>query len=77
MMKNFLGWVIFIFCFLLILFKVDSASTQHQMQMQMEADKQKYERQVAELEQEIRLLKTDMALVMNGWVEQGDAEQDY
>lgn len=75
MMKNFLGWVIFIFCFLLILFKVDSASTQHQMQMQMDADKQKYERQVAELEKEIRLLKTDMALVMDGWIEQ--AEQDY
>ena len=77
MMKNFLGWVIFIFCFLLILFKVDSASTEHQMQVQMDADKQKYERQVAELEQEIRLLKTDMGLVMDGWVEQGDAEQDY
>lgn len=75
-MKNFLGWVIFIFCFLLILFKVDSASTQHKMQMQMEADKQKYERQVAELEQEIRVLKTDMAIVMNGWIEQGDDEQD-
>ena len=74
MMKNFLGWVIFIFCFLLILFKVDSASTQHQMQMQMDADKQKYERQVAELEQEIRLMKQDLAIIYGGWIDKGDAE---
>ena len=76
MMKNFLGWVIFIFCFLLILFKVDSASTEHQMQEQMAFDKARYERQVAELEQEIRLLKTDMAIMLDGWVEKGDDEQD-
>lgn len=74
MMKNFLGWVVFCFCLLLILFKVDAVTTEYQMQVQMQKDKARYEAQVQALEQEIRLMKQDLAIIYGGWIDKGDAE---
>ena len=74
MMKNFLGWVVFCFCLLLILFKVDSASTEYELKRQMETDKARYEEQVQAIEQEIRLMKQDIAIIYGGWIDKGDAE---
>lgn len=74
MMKNFLGWVVFCFCLLLILFKVDSASAEYELKRQMETDKARYEAQVLAMEQEIRLMKQDLAIIYGGWIDKGDAE---
>lgn len=73
-MKDFFGWVVFCFCLLLVLFKVDSATTEHQLKMQMQADKERYEAQVQKMEQEIRLMKQDLAIIYGGWIEKGDEE---
>lgn len=74
MMKNFLGWVVFLFCLLLIMFKIDSASAEYELKRQMETDKARYEAQVQVLEQEIRLMKQDLAIIYGGWIDKGDAE---
>lgn len=73
-MKQFYGWVVFCFCLLLVLFKVDSASTEHALKEQMQMDKARYEAQVQKMEMEIRLMKQDLAIIYDGWIEKGDEE---
>ena len=75
-MKNFYGWVVFLFCLLLVLFKVDAVTTEHQMQVQMQKDKARYEAQVQAMEQEIRLMKQDLAIIYGGWIDKGDFEEE-
>ena len=75
-MKSFCGWIVFFFCLLLVLFKVDAVTTEHQLQMQMQADKARYEAQVKALEQEIRLIKTDLAIIYGGWIDKGEFEEE-
>ena len=75
-MKNFYGWVVFLFCLLLVLFKVDAVTTEHQMQVQMQKDKARYEAQVQAMEQEIRLMKQDLAIIYGGWIDKGEFEEE-
>ena len=75
-MKSFCGWIVFFFCLLLVLFKVDAVTTEHQMQVQMQQDKARYEAQVQALEQEIRLMKQDIAIIYGGWIDKGEFEDE-
>lgn len=72
-MKEFYAWIVLIFILLLVLFKIDSAANHKKLLEQYEFDKIENQRQIEELEKEIRVLKTDIYVFQYGY-ETGVAE---
>lgn len=66
-MKQFCGWVVFCFLLLLVLFKVDSAFEVERLKKEWEFTRAELERENAELKQEIRIMKTDLYVFLNGY----------
>ena len=66
-MKQFCGWVIFCFCLLLILFKMDSAFEMDRIKKEWEFTREELERENEQLKQEIRIMKTDLYVYINGY----------
>lgn len=72
-MKQFCGVVVFCFCLLLILFKIDSASEIDSIKKQVEKEIAKDKARIEQLEQEIRIMKTDLYLYIYGF--EGEFEE--
>lgn len=66
-MKQFCGWVVFCFCLLLILFKMDSAFEMDRIKKEWEYTRAELERENEQLKQEIRIMKTDLYVFLNGY----------
>ena len=66
-MKEFYAWIVLCFIILLILFKLDSVTNHRKLVEQYEFDKLNYEKKIEELEQEIRVLKTDVYVFQYGY----------
>lgn len=66
-MKLFCGWVSFCLCILVILFKIDNVCETEKLKKEWEFTRQKLERENESLKKEIRVLRADLYVYINGY----------